>query len=212
MSDVERRATSLVRIGAPNESGLTRVRAYRVADIDDGKKFDIDKEPLDPLADTCTLAWEANTAKNHIIITRSHLIAPDTQHMWFVRMDSRRQGGDSTHAVVAFATDHFTDGTIINEMEFVLLPVHNEDQVGAITWNRTNGEIEQLYVSPELRRQNIAQRLINAAAAVHHTHRWPGVMHASGKRTALGQQFVLSLQNPLRISRHSELSPPMDPH
>ena len=203
--------TALVRLRDIGNQQLAYVSAYKVTPAYDAMKFDISDTDPNPLVGISQWAWTATPVNGQIHISRSKLIAPGTPSMWFVRMDARAKMGDSIHAVVAFITDHFNDGVVIDEMEFVMLPVHNDDQVGAITWNRKSGEIDQIYVSPESRRHNIAQRLINAAAAVHHTHSWPGVMHANGRRTNLGERFALSWQNPLRIAPHTELSPPMDP-
>lgn len=210
MSKAIPKGTSIVRIGPANEFGMRHVRAYRVNLEWDGQKHEVLSSKDDPLFGKEEWSWSADISQNHIVITRSDFVAPSTPDLWFVRMDSSRQLGASMHAVVAFMTDHFRDGTIISDMEFVMLPVHNEDQIGAITWSRETGEVDELYVSPHLRRHNIARRLINAAAAVHQCHGWNGSINANGKRTELGQRLVMSWHNPLRIAPHTELSPPMD--
>lgn len=131
--------------------------------------------------------------------------------MWFVSIDSSREASPDCQVLVGFATDHLADGMIINEMEFVTMPVFNEQQVGAISWSRATGEVDQIYVAPDMRRSEVGRRLTHAASAFHQTHGWPGVIHASRRRTELGQMFMLGKGYVSRQTPHTELAPPMDP-
>lgn len=202
--------TAYLRIGNDAHSPLP-VRAYRVEGSRDGEHHHVAAIDLDPFTPQYNIAWECVVEeKDKLRIVHT----PFEDHaggIWFVRMDVSRTMGQGRWAISAFATEHFPHGTIIDEMAFVMLPVHNDDQIGAVVWNRANAEIEQIYVAPHVRRNNSGRLLLYAAAAVHHAYNGPGRLHAPGKRTDLGQKFVEGWHNQLRIGPHTELSPPMDP-
>lgn len=190
------------------------MRNYMVPAERDGEKLDVPEGVgADPLARMHVLNYETRVDVNdaRIVVVRHAPIAPESPSMWFVAVDVSKKMGDAMRSIVGFASDRFTDGTIIDEMQFVTLAVDNNTQVGAITWSRESGIIDQLYVSPAFRRRQVARRLLNAAAAYHHTFGWPGVLRADGRRTELGQAFARHIPRPQRVAPHTELSPPMDP-
>lgn len=95
-------------------------------------------------------------------------------------------------------------------MKSVVPTPTNEEQIAAIQWQRSTGEVQQIYVSPQFRRSDVGIRMGQTAGAYHQVSGWPGVIHASSKRTALGQSFALGKVAPIRVTPQTELAPPMD--
>lgn len=200
-----------VRFGTPDSRGRRTVRTYAVPTHRDGEKYDASDITVDPLSGAYEMWTETIIDRNGMVrIKRQMGQAPDSPSMWFVSVDDSRATGLDTRSLVAFDTDHFPDGTIIDEMEFVLLPVTNEQQIAAIQWRTSTGTVEQIYVTPDARRQDIGRRMGHAAGQFHQLNDWSGVVRASGRRTVLGQQFTVGQILPSRVTEHTELSPPMD--
>ena len=200
-----------VRLGTPDRRGRRSVRTYAVQTDRDGEKHDAFDATVDPLNGDFEMWTETTIDRNGMVrIQRLMGQAPDSPRMWFVHVDDSRATGLDTKALVAFDTDHFPDGTIIDEMEFVLLPVTNEQQIAASQWRISTGTVEQVYVTPDARRRDIGRRMGHAAGQIHQVNNWPGVVQASGRRTVLGQQFTVGQVLPSRLTEHTELSPPMD--
>lgn len=203
-----------VRFGEPDQGGRRAFRAYAVPPERDGERVDVPTGPRDdPFEGVHDLFYEV-TIDGRTGALRFSLvapIAPDSPEMWFVAVDAERSFGPALRSMVAFATDRFADGTIIDEMQFVSLGIDNSTQVGAVIWSRDSGVVSQLYVAPDHRRSDVARRVLFSAGAFHHAHGWPGVIRSDGRRTELGQQYALSAILSQRIAPHTELSPPMDP-
>ena len=207
----EQRAFAYVRIGAPDRHGRRMCRSYLVPINRDGEKVDAPCAEDDPFIGHFECRFEATIdVSGHVRLERLVGQSPDSPHMWFVVVDDSARTGRDTRSIVGFATDHFVDGTIIDEMEFVMLSVSNEQQIAAIQWSRTDGTVEQIYVNSVYRRSHVGLRMGQTAGAYHQVCGWPGVVHASGKRTAMGQAFATGGVAAVRVGRHEELSPPMD--
>ena len=209
----EPRGLSFVRFGTPDARGRRALRTYFVPLDRDGTRIDAPEGPdHDPLVADHVLVYDTSfDAHDHLRVHRRNTSANNAPSSWFVMVDASRQHGEGMVSIVAFDTDHFPDGTIIDEMEFVMVDVVNERQTGALIWSRLDGLISQIYVAPEHRRSEIGRYILVAASALHHSHDWPGLIHADGRRTTLGQAFVSTYSMAHRAARHSELSPPMDP-
>lgn len=201
-----------VLIGSADKLGRRWCRVYLVPVDRDAEIAEVERVEDDPYAGTAKKMFEATIDdQGHMRIERCAGQTPDSPHMWFVLVDDSRDTGRNTRSLVGFASDRFPDGTIIDEMEFVLLPVANEDQVAAIQWLRTNGSVEQVYVEPSQRRSDIGRRMTQMAGVFHRACGWPGKIHASSRRTELGEALVRGGLPHVRILPHEELSPPMDP-
>jgi hypothetical protein len=110
--------------------------------------------------------------------------------------------------VVAFATDHVAPGTVIPDTEFFALPVRSDEQVGAVRWWTDDGEVDQIYVARDDRRSHVAAKLIRVASAFHMANGWNGLLHDTGRRTDLGEEFGAVF---IRVAERRERMPPMDP-
>lgn len=208
-----RTSRAFVRFGSPDQFGRRATTAYRVPLELDGKRYDvIPGESANPLAQDYEIAWQTTfDDAGHLCISGSETVAPDAPSTWFVAVDAARHFGDGRRAIVLFSSEHFASGTVIDEMEFVMLPVKNEEQIGTVIWSKSTGLITEIYVAPEHRRNDVGILALLGAAAYHHSFGWNGLLHNDGKRTLLGQQFALSIDLAQRIAPHAELSPPMDP-
>jgi hypothetical protein len=137
-------------------------------------------------------------------------VSPGAPPMWFVHLDERDTDPQAT-LLVAFATDHLPAGTVVSDPVFFSMPVHNDEQVGAIRWWHGEAVVDQLYVRDDQRRLHVGTVLIYAASAFHQFNGWSGRLHSDGRRTQLGEALVTGLRHPDRIARLQKLMPQMDP-
>lgn len=128
--------------------------------------------------------------------------------LWFVNVDEPNAKPAAT-SLVAFATDDFEPGTIVNNYTFAASRVDNSLQVGAIRWYRT-GIIHQVFVAEQWRRRFVASLLIYAASAFHQSNGWPGCLRSDGRRTDLGEKFAAGVRHPQRVAPLTETMPSMD--
>lgn len=136
--------------------------------------------------------------------------APGAPPMWFVQLDEPRSRPPAA-VLVAFATETFPPGTVVDRYAFATAGVHNDLQLGAVRWYRTMALVHQIFVSPGHRRRSVGTALLHAADAVHQANGWPGRLHSDGRRTELGEQFIAGLRYPQRFAPLAETMPPMDP-
>ena len=117
--------------------------------------------------------------------------------------------------LVAYASDHFPAGTVVDNHQFEPLAVASDDQVGAIRWWPGTGQIHQIYVQPHHRRQGIATALVYAASAHLKGSGSRPVIWASGDRTDLGEALARALAralaHPQRTRPRRSVAPPMTP-
>lgn len=201
--------------GTPNPLGFTSMTAYAVEPgQSDGEKTDWNEpDQPDPFAAAGRPVLFSATAHpdGSLVTWVTELVSTGAPPLWFVSVAERAPGHEHLVSLVAFADGRFADGTVIDESTFALLDVPNESQAGAFQWSRRTGLAAQLFVAPEHRRSKVAYKILFSAGAYHHARRWPGFIHADGRRTALGQRLAVDMPFKQRIAPHSELSPPMDP-
>jgi len=181
------------------ESGLHLVSAHRGDEHDDGATID---HPA---------LWSTELSATGLIrLAVAPEAVPGAPAVWFVSVEEPRSTPRATN-LVAYATDDFPAGTVINRFQFGGLGLANEEQAGAIRWLTDDGLVHQVFVGEKWRRHKLATVLIYAASAFHQANGWPGKLHGDGRRTPLGEQFTGSLQHPGRIAPLAESMPPMDP-
>ena len=182
-------------------SGLHLVSAHRGHEFDDGQTIHEGREAL----------WSTELSENGMIrVLVSPAVVPKAPPTWFVSVDEFRENPPAAN-LVAYSTDDFPPGTVINKYQFGSLGLSSEEQAGAVRWLRDIGLVHQIFVAPQWRRRDVGTLLIYAASAFHQANGWPGRLHGDGRRTELGQQFVARLDHPERITPLSETMPPMDP-
>ena len=129
--------------------------------------------------------------------------------LWFVEMDASTPDR-SMHSIVAFGTGHHPDGTVIPNAAFFTLPVHSDQQVAALRWDTTTGEIDQIYVAPEARDRGVAKKAIVVGGAYHAHRGWGGKIHVGGRRGDAVEEMLLG-RSPLRVAQRTERTLIVDP-
>jgi len=182
-------------------SGLHLVSAHSGNEFPDGSTVHDGQAAL----------WSTEASAEGIIrVAIAPAAAPQAPAAWFVSVDEPRAAPRATN-LVAYVTDDFPPGTVINRFQFGSLGLANEEQAGAIRWFRDDGLIHQVFVAERWRRHRLGTVLLYAASAVHQANGWPGKLHGDGRRTALGEHFAATLPHPDRIAPLAERMPPMDP-
>lgn len=182
-------------------SGLHLVSAYRGDEFGDGETI----YGGDPAL------WSTEPSAEGILrITVSPASVPEAPATWFVNVDEPRALPPAAN-LVAYATDAFPAGTVINKFQFGSLGIASEEQAGAIRWLRGDGRVHQVFVAEKWRRHQLGTLLIYAASAFHQANGWPAKLHGDGNRTAMGERFVESIPHPDRIAPLTRQMPPMDP-
>jgi GNAT superfamily N-acetyltransferase len=103
-------------------------------------------------------------------------------------------------------------GTVIDDHAFTSLPVRASMQAGAYRWWPSTGEVHQMYVAPEGRRQGVGIALGTFAWTYAWLRGWPA-QFTGGYRTDLGEA-LLEVAKPWwsgRMGPRSHISPPMTP-
>lgn len=163
-----------------------------------------------PLPDPQEMLWSADvdgSNRTRIVVTETG--APDAPRAWFVVLEHREMERPRT-TLVAFATDHLPDGTIVSDATFFSMPVASASQAAAIRWWADTAVVDEIFVQPEFRRTHLGSKLIYTASGYHQHNGWPDRLHSDGRRTDLGQQFVAGLRHPQRMARWTEKAAPMD--
>ncbi|MEQ1734991.1 MAG: GNAT family N-acetyltransferase [Rhodoglobus sp.] len=190
------------------DSDLYRVTAYVDSSHDDGEVVEV-AEP-DSLADVPQL-WHTDASDHGMIgITIADSATPGAPALWFVNVDEPKSSPRATN-LVAFPTDHFPPGTVVDRYAFGPLGLDNDRQAGAIRWYRETGVIHQIFVAEAWRRKQVGTVLLYAASAFHQANGWAGRLQADGRRTELGERLATSLKHRARVAPLSETMPPMDP-
>ncbi len=188
--------------------GRWRVDCYENGDHADGSTQSSDVVAEPPIDD---LLWSATTddqQRSHVTVSPRG--APTSPSAWFVAI----RGSESDRprmTLVAFASDHLADGTIVSDAAFVTMPVKSESQAAAIRWWADTAVVDEIYVQAEHRRTHLGSKLIYTASGYHQHQGWPDRLHSDGRRTDLGQRFVVGLRHPDRIAAWKDRAAPMDP-
>jgi GNAT superfamily N-acetyltransferase len=113
--------------------------------------------------------------------------------------------------LIAYSTSDLADGTVVDNPTFTAMPVRSDAQVAAIRWWPANGQIHQLYVSPERRRNGIGRKLAAAAGGYVAARGWHRLW-VSGERTDLGEAMLARATPDYfahRVTQRHTHSPPM---
>lgn len=181
-------------------SGLHLVSAHRGDEFPDGATMHDGRPAL------WTVEPSADGLLRFVVSPEAVSAAPPT---WFVNVDEPRASPPAAN-LVAYATDDFLAGTIINQYQFGSLGLPGEEQAGAVRWFR-DGLVHQVFVAPAWRRRQLATLLVYAASAFHQANGWPGFLHDDGRHTELGDRFLAELPHSDRVTPATEIMPPMDP-
>ena len=156
------------------------------------------------------MLWSADVDRSaRPVITVTTTGAPGAPEAWFVVMQQREEDRPRV-TLVAFGTNHMPDGTVVPDVDFVGMPIRSVSQAGAIRWWADTAIVDEIFVQPDFRRSQLGSKLIYTASGYHQHRGWPDRLHSDGRRTDLGQQFVVGLRHPERMARWTEKAAPMD--
>lgn len=129
--------------------------------------------------------------------------------LWYVEVPET-SATPPAMVLVAYSTADLADGSVIDNATFAPMPVRSDAQVAAIRWWPDNGQIHQIYVAPDRRRQGIGRKLFAAAGGYVAARGWPRLW-VSGERTDLGEAALghAPAYFSQRITQRHTQSPPM---
>ncbi len=144
-----------------------------------------------------------------IKVTVDASLVPVAPPLWYVEV-GEPDAEPPAMTLVAFATDHIPDGTVVSAPaldEFALGPT---SQIGALRWWVDTGQVHQIYVAPQARRRGVGTKLTLAGAAYCRGPGWPSLW-GSGEITDLGEAWIGQAVWRGRVDQRSRLMPPMTP-
>ena len=135
--------------------------------------------------------------------------APKAPPLWFLEL---RESNAHPPAVnlLAFTGHGMPPGALLDRTAFSNHAVDGTDQLGAIRWYPATGEIDQIYVTPAMRRHSIATALLTASATLAVARGWPRFW-SDGQRTELGEQIRNAGSWWHRAADLTHVAPPMTP-
>jgi GNAT superfamily N-acetyltransferase len=136
------------------------------------------------------------------------LVAPT---LWWVE-HPESSADPPAMTLMGFTAPVIDPGAVIDQARFRELGTRSSAQVGAVRWWPSTGQIHQIYVGPDHRRQGIGTALLFAAASYSRARQWP-LLWGSGQRTDLGEAFVTQGHDIItgRVERRTHRLPPMTP-
>jgi ribosomal protein S18 acetylase RimI-like enzyme len=156
---------------------------------------------------TCIVTYDDDGRVVKIEPTRN--VVPNAPPLWFVELrESNAQPPAVT--IVAFTGHGGPPGRLYDQPDADDLPIVSTDQVGAVRWYPATGEIDQIYVAPELRRRQIGTALLVSAGTLSVARGWPRLW-SDGQRTVLGEHFRNSQAWRSRAADLTHIAPPMSP-
>jgi GNAT superfamily N-acetyltransferase len=129
--------------------------------------------------------------------------------LWFAEF-TEPDGTPPAVSLVAFSGHGVEPDTLIDQERLRDVEVTSPDQLGAIRWYPGTGEVDQVYVSPRMRRRTIGGALIAATSALSLARGWPRLW-GDGQRTAMGDRWRNASPWAHRAAELTHLAPPMTP-
>jgi GNAT superfamily N-acetyltransferase len=134
-----------------------------------------------------------------------------TANLWWVEVPETSADPPALN-IVAYDAPVLAPGSVIDDVAFTSLPVRADMQAGAYRWWPSTGEVHQMYVAPEGRRQGVGIALGTFAWTYAWLRDWPA-QFTGGYRTDQGEAF-LETTKPWwsgRMGPRTHISPPMTP-
>ena len=170
----------------PAEHGPWSVRAYLTDDHPDGTTIGpgVDDSAYPEGRVLWRVAVDAQLRRR---VSVARWAVEGVPPLWAVEIPDEG-GARPGCSLVAFDTDDLPPGTVLTNAEFAAMPVDSAQQVAAVHWSTDTVTIDQIFVTPELRRRHVGTWLVYVADALHHHHGWPGLMNVSGRRTDVAEE------------------------
>ena len=136
-------------------------------------------------------------------------VAPKAPPLWFADLPDPT-AAPPTATIIACTGYDVPAGTLVDRPRLRELGATTEEQLGALRWYPSTGEIDQIYVAPTWRRRNVATALLVAAGTLnvarHRSRVW-----ADGQRTAMGERLRNAESWAHRAADLTHIHPPMTP-
>lgn len=142
-------------------------------------------------------------------VTVEAALVPDAPPLWYVEVGDP-DGEPPAMILVAFATDHFPDGTVVTASALGDTGLERDSQCGALRWWVGTGQVHQIYVAPSARRRGVGTKLALAGAAYCRGPGWPSLW-GTGEVTDLGEAWIAQAVWRGRVEERSRRMPPMTP-
>ncbi|MBV9292224.1 MAG: GNAT family N-acetyltransferase [Frankiales bacterium] len=194
----------------PSDQPCVELLAFGTPDHDDGIIVDLPLDtplPGEPLITVCLEADGGRVLEVHV----GPIVSPGVPPLWYVEQP-QPSARPAAMLLIAFATDHRPEGSVVDEATFKQMDVHSNEQVGAVRWYPDTGLVHQLYVSPRWRRRGIGTMLVAAAGAYRAARGWAPIW-SDNTRTDLAEEHMRSLPDPFKDRyqpRTSVMAPPSD--
>jgi GNAT superfamily N-acetyltransferase len=135
--------------------------------------------------------------------------APKAVDLWFSELPEPDADPPATN-LLAFATPEWPDGTILRPEDLARNDVDAREQVAALRWWTTTGQVHQVFVASHMRRRGIGTKLVLTGAALTVGRRWPSLW-SGGDTTDLGHSWITASVWSARVAPRSRVVPPMTP-
>jgi GNAT superfamily N-acetyltransferase len=192
-------------VSGDGDDHAVELRGHDTADHEPGEVVSTPRLDLPPLV--LGRANLAGTRVRSLLVARGE-IAPT---LWWVE-HPETSANPPAMTLIAFASSDIAASTVIEQPRFRSLRLDSSAQFGAVRWWPAEGQIHQIYVAPEQRRQGLGTALLFAAAAYSRLRNWP-LLWGSGQRTDLGEAFVTRGHSVIsgRVETRTHNLPPMTP-
>lgn len=134
-----------------------------------------------------------------------------TAKLWWVEVPETAADPPALN-IVGYDAPALAPGTVIDDAAFTSLPVRASEQVAAYRWWPSTGEVHQMYVAPEGRRQGVGIAIGTFAWVYAWLRGWPA-QFTGGYRTDLGEALIEATEPwwSGRAGDRTHISPPMTP-
>jgi GNAT superfamily N-acetyltransferase len=192
-------------VSGEGDDQVVELRGHETGEHEPGAVLATARLDLPPL-----VIGRANLAgtRVHSLLVNRGAVAP---RIWWVE-SPETAANPPAMTLIAFATSDLPASAVIEQPRFRSMRVESSSQVGAVRWWPAAGQIHQIYVAPEQRRQGIGTSLLFAAAGYARLRDWP-LLWGSGQRTDLGEAFVTQAHDVIsgRVEARTHNLPPMTP-
>jgi GNAT superfamily N-acetyltransferase len=192
-------------VSGDGDDQVVELRGHESGEHEPGAELSTPRLDLSPLV--VGRANLAGTRVRSLCVHRGE-IAPT---LWWVE-HPETSAHPPAMTLIAFASADIAAETVIEQPRFRSLPLDSSAQFGAVRWWPAAGQIHQIYVAPERRRQGLGTALLFAAAGYSRLRNWP-LLWGSGQRTDLGEAFVTRGHAVIngRVEPRTHHLPPMTP-
>jgi GNAT superfamily N-acetyltransferase len=174
----------------------------------DGTFVDVEGDgPLTPVTAgwSCAAALEDGRV-NQLLVAPG--VARAAARLWFVEIPESHARPPAVN-LMAFTGHGQPRGRLLDAAALTGVG-GSPQQLGAVRWYPATGEVSQIYVQPEHRRQGVASALLHAAGVLSVARGWARLW-GDGQRTELGEQFRNASYWRHRGADLTHTAPPMTP-